>query len=335
MTEKPAQPPHTKNPEGRLRRCGFEVEFTGLTPATAAELVHGEFGGELAKDSPSRFKVKDTRFGDFVIELDFRLAHPEKAPRPKEAEESWLGKEFVKAVDKSNKALSAFLGDISEGIVPCEIITPPIPWDKLGETAPLFRKLREKGAKGVEGGFLYGFGLHLNPEAAKLDAPYILAVLRAYIILSAWLRDAIGIDLTRVLLPFINPFPKTYAKKIMQPDYDPDLKGLIDDYLADNPTRNRELDLLPLFAHLEEKKVRSKVPDPKIKARPAFHYRLPNSSLSDSRWDILAEWKRWVAVERLAADEACLKAAAQAFLEYNKNPLKLNWLAESKRYAGT
>lgn len=335
MARKPAQPPHTENSQGKPRRCGVEVEFTGLTPATAARLVHEEFAGKLSEDNPSRYRVEGTRFGEFVIELDFRLAHPEKAPRPEEAEESWLGKEFVKAVDKSNKALSEFLGDIKEGIVPCEIITPPIPWKELGETTPLFRKLREKRAKGVEGGLLYGFGLHLNPEAAKLDAPYILSVLKAYIILSAWLRESIGIDLTRVILPFINPFPKKYAKKIMQPGYDPGLRKLIDDYLADNPTRNRELDMLPLFAHLEQAKVRKTVPDPRIKARPTFHYRLPNSNFSDPKWDVLSEWERWVAVERLAADGARLEEAAKAFLDHHKNPFKLDWVAESKRYAET
>ena len=33
--------------------------------------------------------------------------------------------------------------------------------------------------------------------------------------------------------------------------YGPDLGALIDDYLAANPTRNRALDLLPLFAELD------------------------------------------------------------------------------------
>ncbi|OBX33760.1 putative amidoligase enzyme [Halomonas elongata] len=38
---------------------------------------------------------------------------------------------------------------------------------------------------------------------------------------------------------------------MLDPDYQPDLRTLIDDYLEYNPTRNRELDLLPLFAYLD------------------------------------------------------------------------------------
>ena len=79
---------------------------------------------------------------------------------------------------------------------------------------------------------------------------YLLAMMRAYLLLANWLRVEIKVDITRQVLPHANPFPKEYARKVLDLRYQPDLDTFIDDYLADNPTRNRELDLLPLFAHL-------------------------------------------------------------------------------------
>jgi hypothetical protein len=37
-------------------------------------------------------------------------------------------------------------------------------------------------------------------------------------------------------------------------------------------------------------------------ARPVFHYRMPQAHLSNSTWNILPDWERWLSVERLAAD---------------------------------
>src|SRR3546814_9457337 len=42
--------------------------------------------------------------------------------------------------------------------------------------------------------------------------------------------------------------------------------------------------------------------DELIKARPTFHYRLPNARLADPQWSIVREWNLWVRVERLAHD---------------------------------
>ncbi len=165
------------------------------------------------------------------------------------------------------------------------------------------RALREKGGLGSSDKLVYSFGVHFNPEAPSLDAANILAHLRAFVLLSAYLRKAGQTDLTRRVLPHISPHPPAYLARILNPDYAPDLSTLIDDYLEFSPTRNRDLDLLPLFAHLDEERVRRAVgSEHKVNARPTYHYRLPNSQVGDPLWSVTSEWRSWLMVERLAND---------------------------------
>ncbi len=102
---------------------------------------------------------------------------------------------------------------------------------------------------------------------------------------------------------------------MLQPDYPADVGRLIDDYLEHNPTRNRPLDLLPVLAYLDKDRVMSKVEDPHlVKARPAYHYRLPNCLTDEPNWRIAREWNTWVAVERLAADADKLAAMSRDYI---------------------
>jgi hypothetical protein len=94
------------------------------------------------------------------------------------------------------------------------------------------------------------------------------------------------------------------------------MAAFIDDYLAFNPTRNRDLDLLPLLHYFDETRVRAVLPNEKINGRPTFHYRLPDARLSDPGWSIAPDWNRWVCVERLAADRERLDAFGAAFLSF-------------------
>lgn len=103
--------------------------------------------------------------------------------------------------------------------------------------------------------------------------------------------------------------------------YSPDLAALIDDYLAANPTRNRALDMLPLFAHLDEPRVRAAIDDPQIKSRPTYHYRLPDSRVRMPGWNITREWQRWLVVEHVAADPELAARIAGAYLAYVDAPV--------------
>ena len=91
------------------------------------------------------------------------------------------------------------------------------------------------------------------------------------------------------------------------------MAAFIDDYLAANPTRNRDLDLLPLLHYFDETRVRAVLPNEKINGRPTFHYRLPDARVSDPGWSIAPDWNRWVCVERLAADRERLDAVGAAY----------------------
>lgn len=320
---KPEAPPSPRTPEGQLRRVGVEIEFAAIAPTTAADLVRDRFGGEIERLGPHRFKVVDTRHGDFTIELDAKYAHPddkllEKAREHGDDEWSHLRLEL-------HNRTRALIGDAVAGVVPTEIVCPPVPWLALGELDVLFDALRQQGARDTRDSLLYGFGLHLNPELPSTDTESVLAHLRAYLILAEWLREEIDIDITREVLPHANPFPRDYALQVLEPDYRPDLDTLIDDYMAANPSRNRELDFYPLFAFLSPDHPGLK-DDERIKPRPTFHYRLPNAQLSQPDWSAISEWNRWVEVERLAADPIQLAERSAAYIAHHSRSSVSRWL---------
>jgi len=128
-------------------------------------------------------------------------------------------------------------------VMPCEIVCPPVPVAELPRIEALVRALAKAGASGTQASPLYGFGAQLNVEIAAGGPDWLLAMLRAYALLSDWLRAVMEIDLTRRLTAFADPFPPGYVALIADPAYAPDQAGLIDDYLRHNPTRNRELDM--------------------------------------------------------------------------------------------
>lgn len=328
---KPNAPPYPRTDEGHLRRVGVEIEFAAIAPAKAAELVRDHFGGETRRLSPHRLKVTDTRWGDFTIELDAKYAHPDHKVVKKVGAKA-KGDEWHRLRLDLHNRTRQWIGEAVAGVVPTEIVCPPIPWLALNELDVLFDALRLQGARDTRDSLLYGFGLHLNPEVADTAPHDLLAHLRAYLILAEWLRQEIDIDITREVLPHANPFPREYALHVLDPDYTPDLDMLIADYLAANPTRNRELDLFPLFAHLRPGYPSALLSDELVKPRPTFHYRLPNAQLSQPDWSAVSEWNRWVEVERLAADPERLAEQAAAYIEYHRRSPVTRWLGRLREW---
>ncbi|MFC4347554.1 amidoligase family protein [Kordiimonas lipolytica] len=292
--------------EKSSRKIGVEIEFAGLTPDQAADVVASALGGEPKQTDLYFWTVEETELGDIDVELDTQFVKAGNNP---------LQEALEAASEELGIEIRRLIGSASEGLVPTEIVSPPIPVSSLPGMDKLVDALRQAGAKDSSGSPLFAFGLHLNPEVTGKDVAAILPTFKAYMLMSAWLRDQIGIDLARKALPYIDPFPVSYVKHATRADYTPDLNQLIDDYLDENATRNRELDMLPLFAHLDEERVRKRVNDPRIKPRPTYHYRLPEARLSSPDWSIGQEWDRWLLVEKLAGDADALTGLAELFTD--------------------
>jgi len=270
---------------GGRRPVGVEIEFGGLDAMRAAGAVARRFGGTVRPDGPHRVHVEATELGRFMVELDWDWIH---AP----SDDAF--------VDMAKE----MLGDIGAELVPMEVVTPPVPAGRLPEIDSLVRDLVALGAEGTRAGLFYAFGLHLNPSigAADLAAGPILRVLQAYLLEAAALRASIDVDPVRSILPFVEPFPPEYVDHVLDPDYTPDIGRLIDDYLRFNPTRNRELDLLPLLAWIDPERVRAAVADPRMKGRPTFHWRLPNADFDAPGWTVTRQWLRWLRIEEASLE---------------------------------
>lgn len=291
------RPPRMKSHDGAMRRIGVEIEFAALSAEKGAHEVQRLLGGSIVQEDRHRFHVRGTSLGDFVCELDTQFAHAPKDADPAKEQQARVDYSLFEQVRSS---LREFYGDISSVIVPCEIVAPPIPLEDLTKLELLVEVLERAGAVGTRASPLFAFGAQLNIEIAEGGNDWIVYMLKSYLLMSDWLRAVTRIDVTRRIASFADPFPVEYVAKVVDPFYWPDQNTLIDDYTRFNPTRNRELDMLPLFAWLDTKRVQRAVADNRIKARPAFHYRLPDANFGQSGWGFVLEWSRWLVVERLA-----------------------------------
>lgn len=317
----PAPPPFTTNYLGDPRLVGVEIEFATVSPHQAAECVQEIFGGDVAKLAPHRVQVSGTSHGDFLVELDSQYIHRLETPGPSPI----LSAQVDEWLRWFQSSLGEAVGELAAAVIPCEIVCPPMPLEDLHLLDETIEALNRLGATGTRKNPLYAFGAQLNPDIARKDSEYITSVLKAYMLLSPWLREVIAVDMTRRVFAFADPFSKGYVRLVADTAYWPDQDALIDDYLMYNPTRNRELDLLPLFAWLDGARVRATVPDPRVKSRPTFHYRLPDANFGMADWTITREWDRWCEVERLAADDAKLRMVCEAYAEHERRFFKGWW----------
>lgn len=303
------------NFEGKPRHVGVEVEFAAVTARDAAKIVQELYGGELHILDAHRYELTGTDLGDFRCELDFQYAHVTPADQDGM---SRFSTEF-------RTAFRELIGDVSALVAPCEIVCPPLELKDLWRLEALRESLHRVGAAGTGEGLLYAFGVHLNPDIVSSDADYLVRMLKAYILMSDLLRDEIQVDTTRWLLKFADPFPPDYQKLVLSEDYWPRVETLIDDYLAYNASRNRELDMLPLFSWIDADRIQAALDDSRIKGRPTFHYRLPNACLDDTQWSLASEWNRWCRVEHLAANAEQLADVSAAWFDNNATLMSPRW----------
>lgn len=285
------------NPQGQERQIGFEIEYAGLPLENVAQMVHQQFGGKLEQISPHVYAVNQSELGDFKLELD-------SIPLQKLATSNASLKDSQTLYKSTQYKITEMADELGTKIVPYEIVCPPVKLSQIPALETLCENLRNQGAKGTKGSLLYAFGLHLNPELASFEAHYILRHLQSFLILGPWLQKEHHVDISRKLTNFIDPFPKEYAELVLDQDYQPNIDQLIRDYHTHNPTRNRALDMLPLFAHLDESLIIELYgEEEKINKRPTFHYRLPNCEIGQSNWSLTKEWETWLSVEKVANSE--------------------------------
>lgn len=291
-------PPHRCRGDGAPRRVGVEIEFAGLPAEAAAGVVAQALGGGVERIGPHAFAVTDTALGTATVSLDARYAHPESA-------RALFGEVGAR--------LAPIVGEVIRPFVPTELVTGPISFADLGVVDTAVTALRAAGARGTADSAFYAFGLHFNPELPAVDAGWIAAYLKAFMLAEPWLERTAQPNSTRKLIGFAEAFPETYVRRVLDPDYWPDAADFAADYLVANPTRNRGLDLLPALSVLDGAAVRRLLPREKVNPRPTLHYRLPDARVSEPGWGIGPDWERWVAVERLASDRGALARFGQAY----------------------
>lgn len=316
--------------DGGIRHVGLEFEFARLGPEQAAEVVREVFGGEIRRRNSFVYQVVDTAHGSFGVEMDALMLKEKRY------------EEYLRVLgvdlDRDSERIEEVLLGLAADIVPCEVVTPPLPMTELNDAELLRKKLHERHARGTRASFAYAFGLHFNVELPDTETGTVLAYLRAFLLLEEWIRHR-GIDLTRILSPYIDKFPTSYHKLVLDSTYCPEkMEDIARDYLNENPTRNRALDLLPLFAEVVPDVLRRyPVEHDLIKARPAFHYRLPDCRLDDPGWSVEFEWEPWLEVERLAADPERLQSMSLDWFEsrrLSQRVLGESWPNRVERWLG-
>lgn len=291
-------PPVPLTADGRPRRVGMEVEFIGLPVRAAVDALAAAFGGLVREEDAHAWHLEASAIGDLTVELDVQHVHPHRAQQH--------------SLPRLSPPVSARLGAALSPFVPRELITAPLRLDALHLADRAVDVLRRAGARGRGITPFGALGLHLNIALPALGPHSLVRLLKAFLVLEPQLREEIYSDVVARL--FAPPaYPPAYVEKVLAPDYWPDAETLAEDYLADNPTRRRSLDLLPLLLHRDPEGIAPRLTD-KVSKREVLHYRLPLAWVGEPGWSIAADWKRWVGVERLAADLAKLDAACRRAL---------------------
>jgi len=265
------------------------------------------YGGASQENHLFDYIVQDSSLGDFILELD--------SSQLKSLGDSISEFKEDNPPGQFESIALPILSKVAESLVPWEVVTAPIALSDYEKLLPLVSSLRKAGALGTRHSLHYAFGLHLNPDVPELSSETILCYLKAYCCLYEWIHDKEKVDWVRKITPYIRHFDKEYIQHILPSDYQPDMNQLIDDYLLFNPTRNRSLDMLPLFTFIDEQRVRAKIKDKRVNARPTFHYRLPNCDIDNPDWNIDYPWLLWLEVEKLANDKSKLSEVSSAYLQ--------------------
>lgn len=311
-------PPRQHKDDGEARRVGFELEFSGIDLRTTADTVKSALNAKIVSHSVAEIELEADDLGKFNVEIDWDFLKRVSADRDDDGDRDWL----------------ELLSQAAALLVPIEVVCPPVPVARLGELEPMVRALRKAGAVGTEESLFAAYGVHINTEIPRLDATTLFAYTRAYALLQWWLVDTQTVDMARRISPYIDLYSQAYLKQILSRE-EATLEQIFDDYLEHNASRNRALDLLPMLAEIDEARVKSVIDDPRIKARPAFHYRLPDCHIEQRDWSLRGPWNTWLVVEKLAERPDDLDQLARAFLDAERPLIGVNrgeWVRTMDRW---
>ena len=260
-------PPRMTDENGLPRKAGFEFEFGNLPILQTAEALRKQLGGELEAKSPFEAVLTGSSIGKLKIERDADILKSVKYRK-------WLeqiGVEF--SPGSIAHGIEANIDNASRMLIPCEVVTEPIPFNQLDRLDILIDTLNKLGAEGTQDSLIYAFGLHINPSVPAEDAITLRKYIQAFLLLHSWIIETSNIDITRrFLTKYIDPFPQAYMELLLDTSYTPECPELIDDYLAHNPTRTRALDMLPIRCGLDEARVLEGVIEDErkwVRGRPA------------------------------------------------------------------
>ncbi len=293
----PVQPlPRPLTAQGKPRKVGVEVEFSGLTEERAASVLCKTLGGTPERVAKGRWLARGADLGEFEVYLDSRPLNK-----------------------LDDNVLTRQLRDVARAVVPVEIVSEPIAVEQIADLDRALDALAQAGATGTTGGVLLGFGVHFNPEAVSLDFADIMPVLTAYALIEDHIRRIAHIDMSRRLLPWVDPYPRALIDRLASLRAPGTMTGLIDSYLDITPSRNHGLDMLCLFALIDKDRVAARMDMEQIGARPTYHWRLPDCRIDEAGWSLAREWNRWVLVERVAGDSALLGRLRAAWRDHRRS----------------
>ena len=327
-------PPVMKNEAGEFRNVGYELEFSDLPTLETARLIMAEYGGKIEEKNRYYLKIVGSSPGDFTVKIDSSFLYDKKYKRLL----NLLGIDAEQGEEKNGESMERteeILESVFSTVVPYEIVAPPVRIDQMEIIDRLRKILLENKAAGTGSSAFYAFAVHINPELPVLNTETLIDYLRAFLILYPWLRKRMNPDYARRLTTFINPFPADYIRKILRPDYNPDLSAFLRDYHEFNPDRNRPLDLYPALAMLDERTL--DLPGiGNVSPRPTLHFRMPDSQIDRKDWTLATEWNHWYYVEVMASDKSILKEMCRKYLEMEKRPfsgLSQKWVEEIDKWA--
>lgn len=303
------------NSQGNPRKVGFELEFAGISIMNTARIVSSLFGGTIKQNNRYDVKIENTELGNFTVELDARML--QTMARQDVFDTSQLNLEE----GSIRKSVEEIIDKLAMSVVPIEIVMPPVALSEMYRLEELRRALQENKAEGTKASLVHAFGMHINFEVPDLSIPTLLRYLQAFILVYPWLLTKLKIDFSRRISPFVDPFPEKYVRKVLGLDYKPEKDQFIKDYLEFNPTRNRPLDMMPIFGILNNDLVQEVMEGEKNRPRPTFHYRLPNSRVDDPGWRFEEELKYWMVVEQLAEDREMLQKLSRLYLVRDRDTL--------------